>query len=86
MGKPNNLSTKIWQMMQSNSTKCVRLESDLNRNSGECISCCGTKRRKRSESGLKKSGLEELSTLISDILKEWQDKETMELLGDPDVD
>ena len=26
--------------------------------------------------------LQELSSLISDILKEWQDKENMELLGD----
>ena len=26
--------------------------------------------------------LQELSTLISDVLRDWQDKETMESLGD----
>ena len=29
IGRPHNLSTKIWQMMQSNNTKSHKLESDF---------------------------------------------------------
>ena len=35
IGRPNDLSTEIWQIMQSNNTKSVKLESDFTEILGE---------------------------------------------------